>query len=548
MSHQELEPKNLHIEKRPLSPLPQVEILGITTVPNAQEELSAIATAPTIFAGESARTCYSNQGIYRPSDYLNPNHKRITDEVIQSTRAAGHLTTRQHFAITFGIANISRQLIWSFLHNHPFYNSEQVSQRYVAVKENNFFIPPLENKALEIYTQNAQEQIKAYHQLKELLSPDVSREYLRIFPSRKGKKETKGAVEKKAQEIARYVLGVDTFAYLYHTINPLTLLRYFRACSFSDVPLETKTLIYEMVNQTTKFDPRFLDEIDKEPFPKNQTPEWQILNSKRTIIDFGQAKSFKDEFDQKLGDYTSKLTDWSVNGPQSLATAIRTVLGITTSQLSDREATELVLNPAKNKTLNDILNLTTLNKISQALHNVSYTFSKKLSHTADSQDQRHRMIPGARPLIATHYSGEPDYITPLLIQKNPKALSLYQNIMEKTFTTINQLLKMGIPEEYALYRLPNAFPIRFTETGSLLNLHHKYRMRLCYNAQREIWQASKEEVEQISQIHPQIGRWLLAPCGLRRLASISPFCPEGNHYCGQQIWEKPLEKYPLRII
>ncbi len=417
----------------------------------------------------------------------------------------------------------------------------------MAIKEGNFFIPPLKNKALEIYTRNAKEQIEAYHQLKELLSPVVAREYLRIFPARKGKRETKIAIEKKAQEIARYTLGVDTFAYLYHTISPLTLLRYFRACSFSDVPLETKLVVYEMVNQVAKLDPYFLDELDKEPFPLDQTPEFRFLTSKKATVS-GEEIKFKDEFDQALGHHTSKLIDWSAHGPQSLASAVRTVLGLTPAQLSDEEAIELALNPAKNKTLGDILNLTTINKVSQALHNVSYTFLKKLSHTADSQDQRHRMVPAARPIIANHYSGEPDYITPLLIKENPKALSLYQKIMEETFATINQLLKMGVPKEYALYRLPNAFPIRFVETGSLLNLHHKYRMRLCYNAQREIWQASKEEVEQIKQIHPQIGRWLLAPCGLRRLAGTVPFCPEGNHYCGQPVWDKALEEYPPRII
>ncbi len=39
--------------------------------------------------------------------------------------------------------NVSRQFLWTFLHSHPFYNSEQVSQRYVEVSKGNYAVPPL---------------------------------------------------------------------------------------------------------------------------------------------------------------------------------------------------------------------------------------------------------------------------------------------------------------------------------------------------------------------------------------------------------------------
>jgi hypothetical protein len=35
----------------------------------------------------------------------------------------------------------------------------------------------------------------------------------------------------------------------------------------------------------------------------------------------------------------------------------------------------------------------------RGLHHATYTFAKRLSHTADSQDQRHRMVPASRPLM-----------------------------------------------------------------------------------------------------------------------------------------------------
>ena len=35
----------------------------------------------------------------------------------------------------------------------------------------------------------------------------------------------------------------------------------------------------------------------------------------------------------------------------------------------------------------------------RALNHASYVFEKRLSHTADSQDQRHRMVPASRPMM-----------------------------------------------------------------------------------------------------------------------------------------------------
>ena len=72
-------------------------------------------------------------------------------------------------------------------------------------------------------------------------------------------------------------------------------------------------------------------------------------------------------------------------------------------------------------------------------------------------------------------------------------------------------------------------------------------MRLCYNAQEEIWRASKEEAEQILEVEPELGRWLLPPCGLRDRAGAKPICPEGTRYCGEPVWRYPITAY-RRVI
>lgn len=84
----------------------------------------------------TARTCYSSKGILLPSDMITSEKSiEIRDKVAKSTKKAGHLTTRQHPQFIFTLDKVSRQFVWSFLHSHPFYNSEQVSQRYVEVKK-----------------------------------------------------------------------------------------------------------------------------------------------------------------------------------------------------------------------------------------------------------------------------------------------------------------------------------------------------------------------------------------------------------------------------
>jgi hypothetical protein len=68
-------------------------------------------------------------------------------------------------------------------------------------------------------------------------------------------------------------------------------------------------------------------------------------------------------------------------------------------------------------------------------------------------------------------------------------------------------------------------------------------MRLCYNAQEEIFLASKDEAIQIAEANPEIGQYLGAPCTLRYAAKARPFCPEGDRYCGVPVWNLEIADY-----
>jgi thymidylate synthase ThyX len=222
---------------------------------------------------------------------------------------------------------------------------------------------------------------------------------------------------------------------------------------------------------------------------------------------------------------------------------VREVLGVPRALLSDDAALALVLDPAANAVLGQNLNVTTLSKATRALVHASYTFKKKLSHTADSQDQRHRMTPASRPCLPAYLSDAPDYVTPALVLEDDEVKAAYDDSMARSWEAVARLRRLGVSDEDRAYLLPNAVSIRFTESSDLLNLHHKLKMRLCYNAQEEIWRASRDEAVQIAEVDRRIGRYLQPPCTLRRMAGVAPLCPEGDRYCGVRVWKLTVPEF-----
>ena len=519
-----------------------------TVTPEPIVRLENYFQEPYNLAIATARTCYSSKVIVSDDVGKDEKTREQRDRIAESIYKAGHHTTIQHPTFQFVLEKVSRQFIWSFLHAHPFYNSEQVSQRFVEVKPENFTVPPMDEAARAAYLDAAHEQMEAYHQLSGLIQPAVIAEYRRIFPSRDPEeKRWASAIKKRCQEIARYVLPVATHAHLYHTVSGLTLHRYWRLCQSFDVPLEQQLIVQRMVEEVAKIDPDFM-RLTEEPIPLEQTLEYQAFNQFHGTTRNGASARFIEEFDRELDGATSRLVDYKVNAEESLAQAVRSVLGVTRDQLLDEAAIAMVLDPSQNHYLGDALTLTTLSKLSRTMVHPHFTFKKKLSHTADSQDQRHRMIPASRPILAAQFvNGRPDYILPPLVAANHEAEECYRKIMARTWLAIDQLLNLGVPEAHALYLLPNAFPIRFEESGDLLHFHHKWVQRLCYTAQEEIWSASRDEVMQVSERFPRIGRYLRAPCWVRQQAGTKPYCPEGDRFCGVPVWKLSLTQYQRLI-
>jgi thymidylate synthase ThyX len=483
--------------------------------------------APYASAIAAARTCYSPRvvGADEVSD-------RQREQIGALTYDAGHHTVYQHAHFEFGLENVSRQFVWSFLHAHPFYNSEQSSQRYVRLDEVRAYVPPLEGEALRVYERAVEGAWEHYRALAALLREDTAAilaELRHLTPqSRRTKRQrVEREAEKKAIEVARYVIPVAAFTSMVHTVSGITLHRLHRLMHTGDAPRETADVVSRMVARVREVDPDFFGRVGDPPIDPDEVPE------RRQGGAGGEA--WREEFDRRLDGRASRLAAYDPGAERLVADAYRFALGHAASQVSDDEALSRILSPAQNRYRLDKLNLSFHAPLSRPLHHARYTFLKRLSHTADSQEQRHRMLPASRPMLALTDSREPDYVTPRLVERNPRARAIYDRAMAEAWRAKNALRDLGVPAEDAIYVLPNARAVRFVESGDLLFFMHKWVMRTCFNAQEEIFRSAMDEVEQVRAVHPRLMQRVGPPCVVRhRLAR--PICTEGDHFCGVPVW------------
>src|SRR6202162_4958945 len=419
----------------------------------------------------AARTCYASR-LIGPEEVTDKQRLNIG----AATFYSGHHTVYQHAHFEFGLENISRQFVWSFLHAHPFYNSEQQSQRYVRLDRAQAYIPPaslfFDAASRSIYEHAIARAWQYYRELSSVLvadARDILSDIWHVSPMSHPKRIQKieRSAEKRAIEIARYVLPLAAFTTMVHTVSGIVLHRLWRMSAASDTPSEARAIIGEMVSQVRAIDSQFFDRFGTQPL--EEMPEWA---DPPPTAQNGNAVSagapFAKEFDAKLQGKTSKLVDYSPNAPRVMAEAYRAVLGQTESQCSDADAIDRLLNPARNLYRLETLNIGVHAPTMRALQHANYTFAKKISHTADSQDQRHRMVPGSRPLLSLADTREPDYITPMLLHNNPRD------------------------------------------------------KEVCDHAQ-------------LGEVHPELARYIGPPCHIRA-GITTPICTEGSHFCGIKVW------------
>ena len=505
---------------------PQVS-LEIRSVALPDEEVGARDIAVS-----TAYQCYA-PGITKIA--LRRDEK--SEENAENTLRAGHLTTRQHANFTWKLIGVSRAMVHDILHFSPFYNTSQQSQRYVEAKAGNYLVPVfLTDQQKDVYTKIADFSNGSYFELLELVRPRVEERIHAMYPvagwrveetaKRLGEK-----VPKLCQEVARYVLPIAQRTTLDYTLSELQLIRLFKISGNYNFSNEARVVIGRMVEEVAKVDPTILGEL-KIPSPEGPRPS----------LDEVTIRKGKDDFDKVLGaERNSLLLTPSPQTRDALVWSVRNILG--DPDLNEEEALKKLLDPQKNILLADVLATGMLDPLTSILRQASITYLTRISHTGDSQRQRQRMTSGATPSLEALYSGDPDYQTPLVIQEDEKLRGHYSLIIERMFENVKEAIAMGIPEEYALLLLPNALTVRLTETGTLFDWFIRWKERLCYRAQEEIFFVSVDQVDQFLQSLPEASKMLQAKCGVRKRAGVSPRCPEGTYWCGQPVFNWDIDRY-----
>ena len=517
----------------------------------------AVAAAWSCYGGRPAKVETVRKLVYDPDpEGMSPvkaadraHRRERAMKLYADLFAAGHHTTLQHANFVFVLDNVSRLAIWSFFHAHPFYNSEQVSQRYREVTGESMVTPDLPPAEQAVYQGAIDRALAGYRTLTELLSPDMAQRYGAVFPGRakakgpEAERRFADAVQKRAQEAARYVLPLATQAHLYHTVNGLTLLRYYVLARQPDAPSEVRAIVDRMVEEVLAVDPFFLGAsghpLDLRLLETEETIEAQALAEWRGALAQPEAETVAalHRFDEALGPYDSRLASHDASAERVMADAVRTVLAATPETMPDADALAEVLDPTRNPYLGHPLFLGMQSKLMQTMSHVPFTWAKRISMAEDAQNQRHRGTMGSRPALLAWNGREPDVIVPWAIRQNPAALAEYEATIRALCDARNALLDHGAPPEAAFYLIPNAQRIRFYESGTLLDYYWKWVKRLCYDAQREIFETAVDEVAQVREVLPIIGRYVDGPpCVMRSRAGTAPICPEGERFCGIPVW------------
>jgi len=428
---------------------------------------------PTDIAVGSARSCYYGKKIVTPEMAQDWEKK---NSLLDSIFKAGHHTTLQHYHFTILIEGMSRHLIWRLLHSHMFYNSEQVSQRYAKMKVENFYIPQEANK--EKWDNYYKKMFGYYDKFCELLEP-IMEEKLPKFQ--------KHIANKKAQEMARYLLPVGMKAHLYHTINVITALRYINVIkALPECEIEAKEFAKLLEEEMLKVDKDLKPLID---FAKKEKVKFPKID----IEKFRDKKVFDIvNYDFEMNEnYAGILRSSNIFFDESLLGGFNSYI--------------------------------------------------KLSLSADAQNQRHRRSPAIRPALKDIYKR--DFYIPPIIKEH--FLDEYIEAIEYSYEFFEQEVEnIGFSE--AVYALVNAHNIEIIQKDDFNEFTHKAQMRLCYNAQQEIFDIIYSQIIELKKAGVNTDNFL-PPCAVRFKEGIKPYCPEGDRYCGVKVWKLDFSEYKRDI-
>lgn len=466
-------------------------------------------------ASGSALTCYSGQGLVTPEQAVESGK---CASIFADVYKSGHHTTLQHVNLNIGISGVSRMFVWKFLHNHHFYNSEQISQRFVSAEK--------QTNGMSVFMPNAVYQVKArklldtYDKLKDILVSYFEKGHPNNF------------AVKKAQEFARYVLPQNMQCELYHSISLVTALRYINACKnqvgVSGVVEEATIFGQQLRKLLIDYKPQleeYIADAETEPAhdpgvnPYNTFGVKLVSEMKNNVNVYNVSPILWDLPEDGLINYVHKLKPYTV--------------------------------------VSDGINLGTINMVS------------RMSLSCDAQNQRHRTTTRYTPSILDGFAQYKNEIlklvkteendiagiidtkvfyTPELFKSVPEALELYARTMHDLYKfiyaeyiEISDIMSDDKFLDELFLLLPNSHMVDVFESYHIGDFINNTQLRMCRNAQEEISNLRLEQIRQVTEKCPTDDPGILGlmapPCVNRHRFAIYPTCPEGKRFCGTKVWE-----------
>lgn len=412
----------------------------------------------------------------------------------------GHHTTLEHTDYTFLIEGISvGDVTLGFHLANPFYNTDQRSGRYCTkmfanpdMTEINRYIrtywPDLSEQEIWGVTDYITACISSFNRYKDQAEEEATK-LLRKQRPHLSAKDLKNKAEGVSQEQMRALVPVIMPTAIDYSVNLTTVIALYKS-AFTPV---MRAVTAMMADEVVKNDPRTRFMFHREPM-KGESDYWTPS--------------------------TSEYSPYLVNEPTC---ELLSVEGLEDFDMPHEEKCHPV---DQLHFLPDMMN----NSIG------GITTRLTLSLMTMGQNQRHRTVHRSAPEFTSGF-----FIPPLLTRC--KGLGTEYLALAKRWQELSQLL----PPSLAAVIAPYGTMMTYKTRDDFLALAHEHGKRLCWNAQQEIYELSRQLREAIAKLYgkksPLLGIFE-PPC------TRHGKCLEGDRCCGRNIGARNTRAnyYPRRVV
>jgi len=396
----------------------------------------------------------------------------------------GHHTTIQHNYFTFNISELSISSVTFGLHlTHSFYNADQRSGRYskMYAKPN---LDEIKNYLLYFWKDCDVNLIASFVQKGWELynnnlprATEISARFIREERPNATEEYITANAEKIAQEQLRTFISTSTPTALDYTANLSTILAMYRASWSPEMREITRQMKELILNEYEDLAYMFDESTVRKT---NWTPEFNSSVSIKHEPQLHKSGIIRCGAQSNLTNVNEDSVDLRYFTPENMS--------------------------------NDIIFVQSDVEVSVA------TFA---------QDQRHRTIKRSEPKITGNF-----YLPPIVTELH------LEDEAQKYMQEYIQLAK-NHDKNLMLTIIPYGAMVRYTKVGDLNAVLHEQEKRLCWSAQEEIYNLSRQLHDALVQSHANDLAETMCP------ACYKGHCIEGRRYCGRNLLTPKNDKITM---